>query len=170
MTAVLTLLLYSLPQPTETVDFQPFPSQPSHSEPKSSSTPHPPGHPCSETVTVDTKLTPPSQVGCPLSRPLCSTLPMPNENEVIPWWGPGDWSHRHGHTPAALIVSSQAHGRASPQLGRVPPPTSPLPFCFLGGRWQTSPPGQAKPPRQQLLYIDEGAEPRQARCSPPIRL
>lgn len=145
MTAVLTLLLYSLPQPTETVDFQPFSSQPSHSEPKSSSTPHSTGHPCSETVPVDTKLTPPSQVGCPLSQPLCSTLPMPNESGVISGLGPGDWSHRHSHTPAALIVSSQAHGRASPQLGRVPPPPVSTPVLLPGGKManQSTRTGQA---------------------------
>lgn len=134
MTAVLTLLLYSLPQPTEMVDFQPIPSRPSHSEPKSSLIPHPPGHPCSETGAVDTKLTPPSQVGRPLSQPLCSILPMPNENGVISGLGSGDWPHRHGHTPAAIIVSSQAHGRTSPQLDRVPSPPVSTPVLLPGGK------------------------------------
>ena len=147
----------------------PISSQPSHSKPKRSSIPRPSAHPCSETGAVDTMLTPPSQVGRRPSQPLCNTLPMPAESGVISGLGPGDWSHRHGHTPATLLVSSQAHGRASRQLDRAPPRVHPRSASW-GADGQQVHEDRPSPPGQQQLYIDEGEEPRQAPRSPPIRL
>lgn len=166
MTAVLTLPLYSLPLPRETVDLsaQIRPSPLGHTlkaqEVISSLLPV---HPCSEMGAMDTVLPPLSQVGRGQSQPLCNTVVMPSENGVISGVGPDVGSHTHGHTPAALPVSCQAHGGVSHQLGKA----SPLPlvhprsaFWGAGGKQVHEDRLSPTPPEQQQLCIDEGAEPR----------